>query len=287
MGGEGAGPEKLGFDGALAELSTAVLAGSTDLSELAEEVLRLAIEWTGSSEGFVSEVDPAGALETMHAVRTSHARYAGHPGVFRRPDAGWANLRGWALEHRTGVLTNDPPSHPSYGGAPDGPPFACFLAVPALSGEVLLGQVAVANAPGGYDDVHLELLSRLGRVYAVAILRWRDLQALRRSEECYRTIFETAVCMITSVGRDGIIIDCNPRSVEVVGYEPAELVGQPLSSIIHPDDLGRAGEALGEILHSGRSFDNRYGCGSAIERASKAGLASLMLSAALRPRTPA
>ena len=37
--------------------------------------------------------------------------------------------------------------------------------------------------------------------------------------------------------------------------EPAELVGQPLSSIIHPDDLGRAGEALGEILHSGRSFD--------------------------------
>ena len=83
-------------------------------------------------------------------------------------------------------------------------------------------------------------------------------KALRKSEEKYRSIFETAANLITSVNEKGIIVECNNRTREVLGYERDEIIGQPISKIIHPDYLDKAQKGLNEILTKGYSYNNEY-----------------------------
>jgi len=56
--------------------------------------------------------------------------------------------------------------------------------------------------------------------------------ALRASEERYRSMFATAPDLILSLDAGGVIIDCNPRSREVLGYEPNELVGRHVFDVL-------------------------------------------------------
>lgn len=81
---------------------------------------------------------------------------------------------------------------------------------------------------------------------------------LRESEERYRSIFETAANLITSVDENGIIVDCNQRIEDVLGYTVEEIKGQPMSKIIHPDYMHKANEVLVEILETGFSYDKEY-----------------------------
>ncbi len=83
-------------------------------------------------------------------------------------------------------------------------------------------------------------------------------RALIESEEKYRSIFETAANLITSVNTEGIIVDCNRRINEFLGYTRRDIIGQSMAKIIHPDDLSKAEQSLGEILSKGYSFNKEY-----------------------------
>jgi PAS domain S-box-containing protein len=85
--------------------------------------------------------------------------------------------------------------------------------------------------------------------------------ALRDSEERFRTAFEGAPLGIAMVGDDMRLIDANRALCEIVGYRREELVGMPLAELEHPDDAeldaALAAQAVsGEI--SGYSVAKRY-----------------------------
>lgn len=82
--------------------------------------------------------------------------------------------------------------------------------------------------------------------------------ALRESEDKYRSIFEMAANLITSVDTNGIIVDCNNRTGEVLGYEREEIIGQSMSKIIRPDYMDKAFESLNEIMTTGYSYNKEY-----------------------------
>ena len=63
-------------------------------------------------------------------------------------------------------------------------------------------------------------------------------QALKAKED-YRSIFETAASLITSVDADGIIVDCNNQVHNFLGYKREEIIGYPMAKLIHPDYLGK------------------------------------------------
>jgi len=86
----------------------------------------------------------------------------------------------------------------------------------------------------------------------------RAEEALRASEEKFRSIFETAPNLITSINEEGIIVDCNRRVLEVLGCQKEEVIGQSISKIIHPDCLEKAEKALQEILATGFSYNKEY-----------------------------
>ena len=58
-----------------------------------------------------------------------------------------------------------------------------FLSVPVLYGGTLVGQIAIANSARDYTDEDLKMARRLGSIYAIAIVRFRDENMLMKSLE--------------------------------------------------------------------------------------------------------
>ncbi|WP_347838821.1 PAS domain S-box protein [uncultured Draconibacterium sp.] len=82
--------------------------------------------------------------------------------------------------------------------------------------------------------------------------------SLQQSEERYRLIFETAANLITSVNKDGIIVDCNQRITEILGYPKEEIVGNPMTKIMHPDYYEKAFKSLNTIMKQGYNYNQVY-----------------------------
>lgn len=64
-------------------------------------------------------------------------------------------------------------------------------------------------------------------------------EALRQSEERFRSLIENALDIITILDADGTIHYESPSIEKVLGYSPAELIDRNFFSYIHPDDLAR------------------------------------------------
>jgi PAS domain S-box-containing protein len=62
-------------------------------------------------------------------------------------------------------------------------------------------------------------------------------EALRRSEQHFRSLIENALDIITLVDERGIILFSSPSIERVLGYTPEELLGRSAYDLIHPDDL--------------------------------------------------
>ena len=69
--------------------------------------------------------------------------------------------------------------------------------------------------------------------------RKRAEEALRTSEEEFRTAFEFAGIGMAIVGLDGSWIRVNATLCEIVGYDERTLLTKTFQDITHPDDLGR------------------------------------------------
>jgi PAS domain S-box-containing protein len=61
-------------------------------------------------------------------------------------------------------------------------------------------------------------------------------EALRRSEERYRLVVEHVEEGIIVV-QDGVLKLCNPSTEKIVGYPVEDLIGNPITGFIHPEDL--------------------------------------------------
>jgi len=83
-----------------------------------------------------------------------------------------------------------------------------------------------------------------GKRDAVEVRHWLEnldretsaLDALRKSEEEYRLLFESTNVGIL-IAQDGYIKKPNPYLFQLLGYLPAELDEQPFSRFIHPEDV--------------------------------------------------
>lgn len=62
-------------------------------------------------------------------------------------------------------------------------------------------------------------------------------QALRQSEECFRSLIENALDIVKILDVDGCIRYESPSVEKVLGYPATELIGKNLLDYIHPDDF--------------------------------------------------
>jgi len=62
-------------------------------------------------------------------------------------------------------------------------------------------------------------------------------EALKRSEEKYRTLVENLNDVIFTLDNTGLIIYVSPVVEPLLGYKPGEVIGEDVAGFIHPEDL--------------------------------------------------
>ncbi|HEU0265036.1 MAG TPA: PAS domain S-box protein [Geobacterales bacterium] len=86
--------------------------------------------------------------------------------------------------------------------------------------------------------------------------RKRGEDALRRSEERFRSLIENALDIVTILKVDGTILYEGPSVERIVGYLPEELVGHNIFQLIHRDDCTQLAEKLARIVDQGVGATN-------------------------------
>lgn len=86
-------------------------------------------------------------------------------------------------------------------------------------------------------------------------------EALRRSEERFRSLIENALDIITIMDADGTIYYESPSVEKVLGYIPSESIGQNFFAYIHPDDLTHTCDGIAKAIKTSevpRPIEFRY-----------------------------
>ena len=79
-------------------------------------------------------------------------------------------------------------------------------------------------------------------------------QALRESEERYRTLVEASMDAIYLESLEGEVLDCNEAACEMLGYGKDELIGLNVSDLLPEDKLHMLPKIVEKLLSDGESF---------------------------------
>jgi len=168
------------------------------------------------------------------------------------------DLAGTACEHVIGkeflfVPADLPRIYPNEDLLPV--PVESYAAIPLFdSKERSLGLLTVMHSQPMRDRQLCELMLRIfAERIAPEIERRQSQDALRRSEEQYRTIFDASVDAIVVWSTDGHIKDANPAFCSMLGYERDEIFSLGPGSF-KPEDAPEQYEQFVDIVGTGRQF---------------------------------
>ncbi|OQA09325.1 MAG: Cyclic di-GMP phosphodiesterase response regulator RpfG [Firmicutes bacterium ADurb.Bin373] len=213
---------ELETSGALAGLSARLL-----LTESFDEISRLVLDeakrLTGSKSGFVGYLDEV----TRHAILITpgyevwdNCQIEDRIYVFDK----FTGLWGWVLNNKKPILTNSPAEDPRYNGTPPGHiTIERFLAVPAMIGTRLVGEVALANPDRDYTRTDQEVVEKLSNIYAIAIQRKWLNEGLKRSERDSRALLEIMSQGVLFQDEQGVITCANPAAQRILGVSQKQI----------------------------------------------------------------
>ena len=160
----------------------------------------------------------AGLLE----LQASAGLDAGPDHLYRRIAVGHMEI-GLIAAERAPILSNDAPHDPRIScrrWAQDAG-VTSFAGFPLIIEDRLLGVAAIFSRKN-LSEAALESLALAANSIALGIKRKLDENALRKTEEKYRSIFESSVEGIFQTVPSGRIITANPALARILGYESPE-----------------------------------------------------------------
>ncbi|WP_197074581.1 PAS domain S-box protein [Methanosarcina sp. WH1] len=135
-----------------------------------------------------------------------------------------------------------------------------LIVLPLYVSGMLAGFMGLDNVVNtgnwGKDDV--SILRIAVNLMGMGIQRKRAEKAIHVGEEIYRSMFKNAANLILFVDKKGVIVECNSRVEELLGYRQDELIGRPIKNLIFSDCLKKLKEASDEIERRGFSFNKEY-----------------------------
>lgn len=168
-------------------------ASADDPRAVFRRVLEHVLTLTGAQYGFVAEVrrdvadQPYLASWAVSDIAWDETTRAVHRAALEGAAAmefhNLDTLFGWALREERPIVADDPLTDPRRGGLPPGhPPMHSFLGLPVHRDHELVGMIAAANRPGGFDDAVVDALGPIGVTTAALIAADRVQHARRVAE---------------------------------------------------------------------------------------------------------
>ncbi|MGZ4869483.1 MAG: GAF domain-containing protein, partial [Halobacteriota archaeon] len=233
----------------ITRLTPPLLFPTLDFDGLVLAIVDDAKRLTGSAHGFIALID----LVTKELVSHGHTQMmldeCDIPPAERQirfplgADGKYHALSTYAINERKGFFTNAPAEHPAATGAPEGHvPLERFLAVPALVGNDVVGEIALANPERDYTDRDVAVIWRLAEeLLSLAVMRKRAEEQLRESSLYARSLIEASLDPLVTISAEGIITDVNEATEEVTGWSREELIGSDFSNYFTEPEKARAG----------------------------------------------
>ena len=108
-------------------------------------------------------------------------------------------------------------------------------------------------------DELAELHARIAELEASEPQRVQVEEDLRESERKYRDLVENINDVVYTVDKDGVITYVSPSVVNMIGYEPSQLIGQRFTDYIYQDDLPDVIEAFKVLTPTDFRFVTKSG----------------------------
>ncbi len=160
---------------------------------------------------------------------------------------------GYVLRSPTAVVIEDLQSDRRFGSAPllseHGVAAGVTVVIPGRDRPFgMLGAYTPDPREFTVHDVHY--VQAVANVLATAIARAHTEDALRKSEEHFRSLIDNASDIVTILSEDGIFRFASPSVQRLLGYAPNDLLERNSFEFVHPDDLALVTEALMRAIHS-------------------------------------
>ena len=208
--------------------------------ELGRVCLAIAEEITESKAGFIGEINSQGRLDDIAISdpgweACSMAIPNGHTGYRVVPTSLEIHgLYGRVMLDGKGFFTNDPCLHPDSIGLPTGhPPLACFLGVPLIQGNKVIGMVGLANRKGGYCQEQLDTMEALAGAISQVLMRHKAEQSLRQNRQLLAVTLESIGDGVIVTDIQGNVTFINGEAERLTGWKNADAQGKKLAKIFN------------------------------------------------------
>lgn len=223
-----------------ARLRLVQFAAKHNLDELLTATLDEVEALTGSTIGFFHFLETDEKTLQLKAWSTNTTRNMCRAvGRNRHYDVDQAGVWADCIRQRQPVIHNNYASLAHRKGLPDGhAPILREMAVPIVRGEKIVAILGIGNKPGDYAWNDVELVSTLADFAWDIVSDKQSSDALRASEEKFRTLVNWTYDWELWVNPQGNIIYSSPSCERITGYGPEEFSKNPelLLEFVHPDD---------------------------------------------------
>jgi PAS domain S-box-containing protein len=100
----------------------------------------------------------------------------------------------------------------------------------------------------------LAAVERLASLFAIALERQQAEEALRESEERFRSLVEATSDLVWETDAAGRLIYISPNVYDLLGYTPEEVLGKTFLELLAPEEAKRMGELLSPILERQKPY---------------------------------
>jgi PAS domain S-box-containing protein len=212
---------------------------TTSIKELLHDSLREAISLTESQYGYIYRYDEDTRqfqLNTWSDEVMAECRIMNPQTCYELEKTG---LWGEVVRQRAPIIVNDfEASNPLKKGYPEGHAgLFRFMSVPVIDANRIVAVVGVANKRTDYDDSDVMQLQLLMNSVWKVVERKQANDALRRSEEHFRSLTENSPDFIMRYDRQCRHTYMNPAALRASGLLPTQIIGKTHRESGFPEDL--------------------------------------------------
>jgi PAS domain S-box-containing protein len=147
------------------------------------------------------------------------------------------------VSRRESILIPDTELHASWIRVPSAEHVRCYLGVPMLVGDNVIGLCSLdSTEPGSFSQEDVKLAESLAAQAAFAIENARLFTEVENQKRYSESLVQNSPAAIVSVDGAGRVMSWNPAAAELFGYSRTEALGRELDALVAatPDMLEEA-----------------------------------------------